>query len=197
VLLAINNARAQEGVRPMVLPSNWSTLSTVQQLFVVVDLERIDRGMPAYLGINSALSTNAMNAAQNNTDPTIAAGFPIANDAQGYAEMGGAWAGGFNALVADYFWMYTDGWGGTAAATSNLACTSAKAAGCWAHRLELLGSDPGFNPGVGLQTTNVEVGVGFEMVNGSPSYTVLLEAPSGAAPAMSFTWAANVKPYLN
>src|SRR5580692_8393602 len=196
ILAAINNARAIEGVHPMVLPSNWFSLSVPQQLFVLMDLERTARGLPAYLGINSALTTDAQHAAATNSDPSIAAGFAMANDAQGSAGFGGAWSGGFNPLAADYIWMYDDTWGGSAAKTSNIACTSAGAAGCWAHRDELLGSDPGYNQGVGLGCTNCEMGTGFAMVNGHASYVDLIEIPKGSLPPMSFTWANNVLPDL-
>jgi len=67
--------------------------------------------------------------------------------------------------------------GGTAAKTSNIACTSAGSAGCWAHRDELLGSDPGYNQGVGLGCTNCEMGTGFAMVNAKASYVDLIEIP--------------------
>ncbi len=194
LLAAINNARAIEGVRPMVLPSNWFSLTTPEQLFVVADLERTARGLPPYLGINSALTANAQHAAGANTDPSVAAGFPMANDAQGSAGFGGAWSGGYNVLAADYVWMYDDTWGGSAAKTSNIACTSAGAAGCWAHRDELLGSDPGFNQGVGLGCTNCEMGTGFAMVNGHASFVDLIEIPKGSLPPMTFTWADNVLP---
>jgi len=139
----------------------------------------------------------AQRAAAAYSDPGIAAGFPIANDAQGSPGMGGAWSGGYSVLAADYVWMYDDGWAGSAGATSNIACTSARAAGCWAHRDELLGSDPGFNPGVGLQCTNCEMGTGFAMVNGKASYVDLVEIPRGTLPPMTFTWANNVLPYLS
>lgn len=196
LLGAINNARSLEGLSPMALPSNWYSLSTPQQLFVVVDLERTARGLAPYLGINAALSAEAQRAAVGNTDPGIAPGFAIGTDSQGVPGMGAAWSGGFAVLAADYIWMYDDGWGGSRAATSNVACTSPSAIGCWAHRDELLGYDPGYNPGVGLDATNVEVGVGFALVSGSSSFTVLAELPKGAAPAMTFTWANNVQPYL-
>lgn len=197
VLQAINNARAAEGVRPMVLPSNWYGLTTAQQLFVVADLERTDRGLPAYVGINAALTANAQHAAATNNDPSVAAGFPMSNDAQGSAGFGGAWSGGFTVLAADYVWMYDDAWAGSVAATSNVACTSAHAAGCWAHRDELLGSDPGYNPGVGLGCTTCEMGTGFAMVNGHASYADLIEIPKGGLPPMTFTWANDVLPNLN
>jgi len=197
VLEAINNARAAEGVRAMVLPSNWYSLTTAQQLFVVADLERTARGLPAYVGINSALTANAQHAAATNNDPSEAAGFPIGNDAQGSAGFGGAWSGGFTVLAADYVWMYDDAWAGSVAATSNVACTSPHAAGCWAHRDELLGSDPGYNPGVGLGCTTCEMGTGFAMVNGHASYVDLIELPKGALPPTTFTWANDVLPYLS
>ena len=189
ILQAINVARADENLSPMALPSNWYSLSTTQQLFVVANLERIARGLPPYLGINAALSANAQRAAQSNSDPSVATGFIIGNDAQGDPGMGGAWAGGFAVLAADYIWMYDDGWGGSAAATSNIACTSLSAPGCWAHRDELLGSDAPFNPGVGLTCQNCEMGTGYAVVNGSSSFVDLIELPKGAPPAMTFTWA--------
>ena len=173
----------------MVLPTNWYSLSAAQQLFVVANLERTARGLPAYLGINAALSANAQHAAQLNTDPTAAAGFAIGLDAQGDPGMGGAWAEGFSVLAADYFWMYDDGWGGSAAATSNIDCTSPSAAGCWGHRDELLGSDAPYNPGVGLNCQDCEMGTGFTQVNNSSSFVDLIELPSGTPPAMTFTWA--------
>ena len=197
VLQAINNARAQEGIHPMVLPSNWYNLSVQEQLFVLADLERTARGLPAYVGINATLSANAQHAAAANADPSIAAGFAIANDAQGSPGFGGAWSGGFSILAADYIWMYDDAWGGSAAKTSNIACTSANAQGCWAHRDELLGSDPGYNPGVGLGCTNCEMGTGFALLSGGASYVDLIEIPKGSMPPMSFTWANNVLPYVS
>ncbi len=196
VLQAIDNARAVEHLGPMTLPSNWYSLTTAQQLFVVANLERTARGLPPYLGINAALSAAAQRAAASNQDPGVAAGFAIATDAQGYPAMGGAWSGGFSVLAADYIWMYDDGWGGSAAATSNVACTTASAAGCWAHRDELLGNDPGYNPGVGLSASNCEMGVGFAVVGGSGSFVDLIEQPASTPPAMTFTWAADVVPYL-
>ena len=195
ILLAINTARRSEGLGPMVLPTNWFSLTARQQLFVVADLERISRGLHPYLGINNALAANAQRAAQINSDPGVAKGFAVAKDAQGYLGMGGAWSGGFSVLAADYAWMYNDGWGGSAALTSNVVCTSAQAAGCWAHRDQLLGYDPRFNPGVGLGCANCEMGTGFAVVRGSGSFVDLVEIPKGVTPPMSFTWAHNVAPF--
>ena len=196
ILGAINVARRVEGLAPMVLPSNWYSLTTPEQLFVVADLERTARGLAPYLGINAALSAEAQQAAAAYGDPGLAKGFAAAVDPQGYPAMGGAWSAGFSVLAADYIWMYDDGWAGSANATSNIVCTSATSAGCWAHRDELLGYDPGYNPGVGLDCATAEMGVGFAVANGSGSFVDLIEQPKGTPPAMTFTWATNVVPYL-
>lgn len=188
VLAAINSARADEGLVAMVLPTNWYSLDQEEQLFVVANLERTARGLPPYVGINAALSTDAQHAAATNSDPTLASGFAVGKDSQGEPGMGGAWAGGFSVLTADYMWMYDDGWGGSVAATSNVACTSSSAAGCWAHRDELLGSDPGFDPGVGLNCTDCEMGTGYALVGGSSSFVDVIEVPKAAPPTMTFTW---------
>ena len=196
VLGAINAARSVEGLASMVLPTNWNNLTPTEQLFVVANLERTSRGLNPYLGVNATLSAEAQRAAAAYQDPSLAPGFAVATDPQGYPALDGAWSSGYSVLAADYAWMYNDGWGGSDATTSNIACTSAGAAGCWAHRDELLGYAPGFNPGIGLGAANAEMGVGFAVVNGSGSFVDIIESPKGTPPPMSFTWATDVVPYL-
>ena len=195
-LEAVNNAAAREGVSPMTLPSNFDSLSVPEQLFVVADLERVDRGLPPYLGLVPALSDAAQQAAVSLADPQAPAGFPVATDSGGYLMMGGTWAGGYQSVLGvDYAWMYDDGWGGSPATTSHIACTSATDPGCWGHRDELLGSDPGFNPGVGLACTNCVMGAGYASSQTNPpaagglssSYTDLVVAPTVPV-AMTYTW---------
>jgi hypothetical protein len=196
VLSAIDTARSAEHVGPMVLPTNWSKLNVTEQLFVLADLERTARGLPPYVGINRHLNADAQAAAERDDDPTLAPGFTVGLDLEGYYGMGSTWSSGFSALVADYFWMYDDGWGGSRAHTFNLACSSSESAGCWAHRDELLGFDPRFNPGVGLLCRTCEMGVGFAVTDGFSSYADLIELPGGKTPPMIFSWARNVVPYL-
>lgn len=184
VLKAINRGHRAEGVPAMVLPTNWYRLSTQQQLFVVVDLERVDRGLPAYLGINSALNVSAQRAAVLAQDPQVASGFA-------FESMGATWAGANSVLEADYGWMYEDGWGGSISRTSNIDCTSPSASGCWGHREVILGHY------TGLGCTKCELGTGYARLGrSSASYTDLIESPVGSAPAMNFTWARDVAPYL-
>lgn len=110
--------------------------------------------------------------------------------------MGGTWASGMTTLGADFLWMYADGWGGSPAGTPNTACTSPSAAGCWAHRDELLGVGSRFDASVGVDCTDCEMGAGFSVRGGTGSYVDLLERPAHGAPAMTFTWARDVVPFL-
>ena len=126
-LRAINHMHQLEGVAPMALPTNWARLSVPEQLFVVTDLERVDRGLPAYLGLNGALSAVAQVGALRNADPVPPPRL------EGW-DVGSTWAGGAgNALMADFEWMYDDGPGGT-----NLDCRPPSWTYCWVHRDNIL-----------------------------------------------------------
>jgi hypothetical protein len=196
VLRAVNVARAEEDLPAIVLPTNWFQLNPQEQIFVIVDLERTARGLPPYLGLNRHLHATAQSAAVHTTDPTFAKGFAAGLDSEGVRGMGGTLATGYSTLEADYVWMYEDGWGGSSSLTPNLACTFAGALGCWGHRDQLLGFDGAYNFGVGLHCTTCEMGTGFAVVNGTGSFTSLIELPAGSPPPMYFTWAKNVVPFL-
>ena len=163
---------------------------------MIVDLERTARGLPPYLGLNRKLHAAAQSAAARASDPNFASGFAAGLDPEGVRGMGGTLAMGYTTLEADYTWMYEDGWGGSSSATPNLACTFAGALGCWGHRDQLLGYDGTYNFGVGLHCTTCEMGTGFAVVNGTGSFTSLIELPAGSPPPMYFTWAKNVLPFL-
>lgn len=195
VLRAINAARRSEHLRAMVLPTNWQQLAVTEQLFVLADLERTARGLPPYLGLNRLLSSAAQRAAMLTQDPHLAPGFAVGVQSNGVVEANGTFAAAETVLEADYGWMYEDGWGGSASATSNFDCTSASAPSCWGHRDALLGSfDHG---GVGLTCRTCEMGTGFSIVRGESSFTDLLERPRATPPPMYFTWARNVVPFLH
>jgi hypothetical protein len=196
VLRSLNTARSEESLPTIVLPTNWYLLKPQEQIFVIVDLERTARGLPPYLGLNEKLHVSAQTAAARATDPSYAPGFAAGLDPQGIAGMGGALASGYSTLEADYMWMYEDGWGGSSLLTPNIACTFASALGCWGHRDQLLGFDGAYNAGVGLHCTTCEMGTGFAIVNGTGTFTSLIELPAASPPHMYFTWAKNVVPFL-
>ena len=157
VVRAIDNARAAEGVKALVLPSFYGTLSEAEQLLVLAELERVDRGLPGFGGLSANLDSMAQAGAASNSDPNGPAN----------ADWGSNWAGGeASALLADYDWMYDDGPG-----SPNLDCTSADPSGCWAHRENILG-DYGTAP---------SMGAGVAQVNGVTSLTeIFSSAPAGA-----------------
>jgi hypothetical protein len=133
-LTDINHARAQEGVRPMVLPANYRNLPAGEQIFVLTDLERVDRSLAPVAGITAALNTRAALGAAVSRDPGLSTW-----DFGPYHAMIAAsvQADVTNPLDADWMWMYTDGWGG-AGHTGNVDCTNATSTGCWDHRTNVL-----------------------------------------------------------
>jgi hypothetical protein len=121
-LAQINAARAQEGIGPMYLPTDYAQLSGPEQLFVVINLERVDRGLAPMTALTSDLDALAATGAGHGMDPTLPSG--------GVAWAGAIWAGGYpSTLETDFAWMYDDGPG-----SNNLDCTSSESSGCWGHR---------------------------------------------------------------
>ncbi|MCW3035070.1 MAG: hypothetical protein JWM17_382, partial [Actinobacteria bacterium] len=97
-LEAVDNARAAEGVKAMVLPAGFASLTVPQQLFVAVNLERVDRGLPPFAGLTAALTANAQRGADIANDPP--------DPGKDYDVVDTEWAGGSsNGLDAVYGWM--------------------------------------------------------------------------------------------
>jgi hypothetical protein len=125
-LADINAARAAEGVRAMVLPSNFASMSVPVQLLNLANFERVDRGLTPILGLSASLNADAQAAAAQDRDP-------VPTHFYGNT-MTSNWAGGdSSALEADFEWMYDDGPG-----SGNLDCTSSDRSGCWGHRHDIL-----------------------------------------------------------
>jgi len=141
VVQAIDEARASEDVGPLVLPSYFDSLSVAEQILVLADLERVDRGLPGFAGLSSSLDALAYQGADSNNDPNGPSG----------QTWGSNWAGGeASALLADFDWMYDDGYG-----SPNEDCTNSTASGCWDHRHNILG-DYGPHPSMGAAATKVD-----------------------------------------
>lgn len=145
-LTLVYGDRQAEGVSPMSLPSNYPSLTTPEQLFVLTDLERIDRGLPPIAGLSANLNAYAQAGANAGRDPSFPPG----------ANGGSIWAGTGSIGLALAYWMYDDGAGGT-----NLDCPANGGAGCWDHRDILLGSyaSPSLmGVGYGPSTTQIILG---------------------------------------
>ncbi len=137
VLKDINAQHRLEGVPPMVLPPNYTNLSPAEQLVLVVNAERESRNIAPFVGMTESLDKDALKAALAGNDPN-----PSIGDGN-WIIYNSIWAGGYqSALLADFDWMYNDGWGGNLNNTINVDCTSSKSRGCWGHRDAILAIYP-------------------------------------------------------
>jgi hypothetical protein len=127
---AINNAHAIEGIPPMQLPSDFSGLSLPNQVFVLVNLERVDRKLSPVTGELASLDQLAQVGAQNGDDPVVPSGLPGVP----VSAWGANWASTGTNVDAVYEWMYNDGLGGF-----NKDCDAANLSRCWDHRDTILG----------------------------------------------------------
>ncbi len=143
-LADVNAARASEGVAPMVLPSNYASLTLLEQVLVVADLERTGRHLTPILGHAAPLDADAARGAVAGQDPS-----PTSFNGDAW---GSNWEGGYaSPLEADFVWMYDDGPG-----SDNVDCTAPADAGCWGHRQNIISNyDPPLVMGIGYTPTGV------------------------------------------
>jgi hypothetical protein len=177
-LAAIDNARAAEGLGKLVLPTNYSSLTMPEQLLVVANIERIDRGIAPIVGLVAALNTPSQAASTQNgpdyDDPVPPSNYPCC-----LYDWGSIWAGGYaTVLGAVYSWMYDDGLD-----SPNLDCTPTVQFGCWGHRNNILLDLP--------DTAVMGAGAGIGEPGGNPLVEfAAIFADQSAAPAAgyTFTW---------
>lgn len=114
----------------------YEKLGPDDQLFVTVNLERIERGLRPAVVLTHSLDKVAQVGADADDDPPLGQ-VPSRLPGGGHpAGIGGNWAGGMdNALGADYGWMYYDG-----PNSFNGDCTKTNKSGCWGHRDNILGT---------------------------------------------------------
>ena len=128
ILAGINQAQAAEHLPALVLPSNYFSLSATRQMFVLINLERISRGVPPLVGLSPYLSSTATTAADHGADPPFQYSYGpvqvwVAPSGKSNYAFGGAWGGGsVNAADVVWGWFYADGFGNGAATFQG--CTS-------------------------------------------------------------------------
>jgi hypothetical protein len=172
---AINQAHTAEGVRRMILPTNYTSLTIPEQTFVVTNLERVDRGMRPFLGLTSKLNASARHAAVVRDDPTLIGALL---NLLGIREYASIWAGDFGPLASDYDWMYDDGYSSNG--SINIDCKTPNQSGCWGHRHAILGLF------TGLRT--LLAGSGSSGPAGASIAEVLVGSLE-SAPALTYSWA--------
>jgi hypothetical protein len=175
VLAAVNHAHMLEGIRPMVLPLDFGHLTVPEQLFVAVNLERVDRGLAPFVGLTATLNRNAQRGADDANDPP--------DTGRDYALDDAEWAGGSsNGLDAVYGWMYDDGYD-----SGNLDCIRRDASGCWGHRKGILddfGSGANLVMGAAVDTTSDT----HSGDNGGTSMAVTLAVAEAPVQTFTFRW---------
>jgi hypothetical protein len=176
---ATTTARADEGLGAMVLPSNFGGLTAGEQLFVLTDIERVDRGLPAVVGMVQQLNDDAQAGAAGNTDPTPSS-LPPGTTALAWTSN---WAEAAGPSGSNYNWMYDDGPG-----SGDLGCTSSNPGSCWGHR----DNELGFNASQVAASHGVLVmGAAEAAVSGDAPWssdTELIALVTGA-PTYTYTWA--------
>jgi hypothetical protein len=175
VVEAVDNARGAEGVKAIVLPARFASLTVPKQLFVAVNLERVDRGLAPFTGLTAGLNANAQRGADIANDPP--------DPGKDYDVVDTEWAGGSsNGLDAVYGWMYDDGIG-----SGNLDCPKGGGPGCWGHRhgiLDDFGTVGTLVMGAALNPTS---DTGDD--KGGPSMAASLAITSKPVPGYTYTWA--------
>jgi hypothetical protein len=183
-LAAINKGRAADGLAAIALPTSFSDESPNAQLLTLLNTERTDRGLQPVATETSTLDQAAATGAANRTDPDLG---------QINVSWGSVWGEGASALQVWFEWVYADGWGGSAAATPNLDCTSPTASGCWGHRHVLLGSYSGTAPNVGIAVTQIvggQISAAIVLTQGTGrAATATASNASGFTDLGSATWA--------
>jgi hypothetical protein len=211
---AIDNARMTEGnVRPLALPSDWGSLTPQEQIFVIINLERVARGLTPFYGLSAQLDQVAQYAADIPGQPLGAWEDPVLPNNFSFGagteiSYHGGSGGSIGAelpigpLLADYGWMYEDGWGG-ASDIQNVDCTVPTAIGCWGHRDAILGHYSG-NTSLISQTASGNItqlpspepvtmlmGTGYWYYSpaGITNDTAIFVDVVGTLPPLAYTWA--------
>ena len=184
-LTSIDAASATEGVGAMeVNESAVEALPVAEQLFIVINEERIDRGLAPIQYMTAQLNSYALQGANADNDPS----FPTALTGGSPLSGGEAvWAGGTTSVFeADYYWMYDDGWGGSAGSTSNTDCSSATSSSCWDHRDVVLHTFPSCAGGA---APTLSMGTAYSTTDAGGSLAAMMVSTCGAPPPdVTLSW---------
>jgi hypothetical protein len=129
----LDKARAKLHQKPYKLPADFAKRSPEQQVFILVNLDRLQYKLPPMTGLTNALDRDAMGGISGDPYGVRGDGDPRPTD-RNFSHVTADWAGGYPNIVFAYEgWMYNDGHG-----SPNLDCTKGSSSGCWAHRHDVL-----------------------------------------------------------
>ena len=164
-LVSLNAGRASEGLPSVKLPSNFDSLSRIDQLFILINEERVVRGLSPVYGVASILQNDALAGAKASADPVLTANVPT----DPYGNYGSIYAYNYSTTAEVFEWMYDDGYGGT-----NYDCTTPSSPGCWGHRDNILSTTQSGSTevmGIGSVNTNFAASTGTYMEQDAAIFT--------------------------
>lgn len=168
----LDRARAKAGLPAYNLPADFASLTPAQQMFILVNLDRIQYGLPPIPGLTTELNHDALVSGVWRADD------PHPSKTSGLTAWWPGWAGAFyNVPVAYEVVMWNDGLGST-----NPRCTSTDHSRCWGHRHSVLwkfgaGSVLAMGAAAGLDASHHR-GYAWIFVGASP----------GSNPTYGYTW---------
>lgn len=172
----LDRARRKVGLPPYALPANFPSLSAPQQMFILVNLDRIQYGLRPITGLTAALNHDALaSGVWRSADPTP-------SNTAGLNVWWPGWAGAFdNAPMAYEAWVWNDGEG-----AQNPRCTPTDHSRCWGHRHSALwkyGPVLAMGAAAGRDLSTHQRGYAYIYVGGDADYR----------PTYTYTWAKAVK----
>jgi hypothetical protein len=176
-IAAIEHARKHDHrvrKQAVILPNNFRNLSVAEQTFVIINLERVDRGVRPLEGLVPRLNVLSRLGATLRLDPVIT---QLVGQLLGIGRWASIWASDLGPLASDYDWMYNDGYGPTG--SINIACQTPTSPGCWGHRHNILNKFKGYR--------TVAAGAGTAKPAGA-SIGELNVGMRGGSPHYSYTW---------
>ncbi len=175
VVWYLDKARSRVGLPPYALPANFPSLSPPQQVFILVDLDRVQYGLRPIPGLTSTLNHDALVSGVWRADD------PYPRKTTGLNTWWPGWAGAFdNAPMAYEAWVWSDGLG-----SSNPRCTPTDHSRCWGHRHSVLWK---YGPVLAMGAA-----AGRDSRHHLGYAYLFVGANAGYSPAYTYTWKQAVK----
>ena len=167
----LDKARSRVHLPPYALPANFPSLPPPRQLFILVNLDRVQYGLRPIPGMTAALDHDALVSGVWRADD------PHPSNTTGLNTWWPGWAGAFyNAPMAYEAWVWDDGLGST-----NPRCTPSDHSRCWGHRHSVLwkyGPVLAMGAAAGRDSRHHHRGYTYLFVGGNAAYK----------PTYTYTW---------